>query len=103
MQNNSKRYNQLVCKIAPKTFHAGAKVVEVAVNFAAGIFKERNLIMLLFLNNVDVKTGQITHEYPRREGENRIPKAGRKTFTATQEQRIPLTTEVWIMQQLQVS
>lgn len=87
-ENNNESYNQLVWKIAPKTLHAGAKVVEVAANVAADIFNKGNLAALVFLNSLDVKPIQIAHEYARREDENRISKSDRKTQAATQEERI---------------
>lgn len=92
-QNSNESYNQLVWKIAPKTLHAGAKVVEIAAYVAAGMYNEGNLAVLLFLHSMDVELGPYAHQYASNEDEERISKADRKSLAATKEERIRLRLE----------
>ncbi|XP_074098848.1 uncharacterized protein LOC141527326 [Cotesia typhae] len=41
-QNNNESYNQLIWKITPEVIPAGSKIVEIAVNIAAGVFNEED-------------------------------------------------------------
>lgn len=87
-QNNNESLNQLIWKITPKILPAGSKIVEIAAFVAAGTFNEGVSALLLFMHGMDLKLGRNSHEYARKEDENRILIAEKKADAATREARI---------------
>ena len=87
-QNNKESLNQLIWKITPKILPAGSKIVQIAAFVAAGTFNEGMSALLLFMHSMDLKLGRNSHEYARKEDENRILIAEKKADAATQEARI---------------
>nr|XP_012143883.1 PREDICTED: uncharacterized protein LOC105662864 [Megachile rotundata] len=71
---NNESFNQLIWKITPKILPAGSKIVEIAAFVAAGTFNEGIAGLLLFMHGMGVKLGRNSHEYARKEDENRIRK-----------------------------
>lgn len=87
-QNNNESLNQLIWKITPKILPAGSKIVEISALVAAGTFNEGVTALLLFMHGMDLKLGPNSHEYARKENENRILIAEKKADSATREARI---------------
>lgn len=87
-QNSNESFNQLIWKIAPKTLHSGAKIVNIAALLATCTFNNGVTSLLEVMNELGISVGSGAHLYAAQEDETRIAKAELQAQQHTKEGRI---------------
>ncbi|XP_077277655.1 uncharacterized protein LOC143905880 [Temnothorax americanus] len=87
-QNSNESFNQLIWKIAPKTMHSGAKIVNIAAFLATCTFNNGVTSLLEVMNVLGISVGSGAHLYAAQEDETRIAKAELQAQEQTKEGRI---------------
>ncbi|XP_077262520.1 uncharacterized protein LOC143897585 [Temnothorax americanus] len=87
-QNSNESFNQLIWKIAPKTMHSGAKIINIAAFLATCTFNNGVTSLLEVMNVLGISVGSGAHLYAAQEDETRIAKAELQAQEQTKEGRI---------------
>lgn len=87
-QNNNESYNQLVWKMAPKTTHSGATIVEIAALLATCIFNNGTTSLLQVMHTMGIAVGQNAHVYAASEDDRRIAQAELRAQETSKEGRL---------------
>lgn len=87
-QNSNESFNQLIWKIAPKTMHSGARVVEIAAYTAACMFNNGATSLLQIMNVMGISIGPNAHLYASCEDDRRIAQAEVRAQEQTKEGRL---------------
>jgi len=87
-QNSNESFNQLIWKMAPKTMHSGAKIVNIAAFLATCTFNNGATSLLEIMNVLGISVGSGAHLYAAQEDETRIAKAKLQAQEQTKESRI---------------
>lgn len=87
-QNSNESFNQLIWKIAPKSMHSGAKIVNIAAFLATCTFNNGVTSLLEIMNVLGISVGSGAHLYAAQEDETRIAKAELQAQEQTKEGRI---------------
>lgn len=87
-QNCNESYNQLVWKMAPKTSHSGATVVEIAALLATCLFNNGTTSFLQVMNTMGMAVGPNAHAYAAAEDNRRIALAEVRAQESSKEGRL---------------
>ncbi|KYN11794.1 hypothetical protein ALC57_16049 [Trachymyrmex cornetzi] len=87
-QNSNESFNQLIWKIAPKTMHSEAKIVNIAAFLATCTFNNGVTSLLEVMNVLGISVGSGAHLYAAQEDETSIAKAELQAQEQTKEDRI---------------
>ncbi|KYN23128.1 hypothetical protein ALC57_04462 [Trachymyrmex cornetzi] len=87
-QNSNESFNQLIWKIAPKTMHSGAKIVNIAAFLATCTFNDGVTSLLEVMNVLGISVGSGAHLYAAQEDETHITKVELQAQEQTKEGRI---------------
>jgi len=87
-QNNNENYNQLIWKIAPKTEHSGANIVEIAALLASCMFNNGMSSLLQVMHTMGISVGRNAHVYAASEDDRRIALAETRAQESSKEARL---------------
>ena len=87
-QNNNESYNNLICKICPKSSFASKEVVEIASWVAASAFNEGATTYLVIMDLMGIKIGEVATAWAKEIDWIRIKKANKMNTECSKEARI---------------
>ena len=86
-QNANESFNATIWQLAPKHFHCGRKIIEIAAYIAAGIFNEGYLSVLRIMSCMEIIIGPVCRDVADRINENRTISQNRRSRSVAQETR----------------